>query len=230
MKLECMTRCLLFLLLTFTLGFSQDNSNVNTDELVVEYRAFNDNIRQKYNSEDFQYIEPEQIKNTFPEDKPSTSISSSFLSFLFKTIGIIAVLIALFFIIKAIIEGKINMSFGESGTKKIKTLDIENIDVETQSTNLSTLLRRAVDHKEYRLAVRYYYLIALQKMGDKHIIKLHKDKTNTDYLYEIKNTTQQQNFAHIAYLYDYIWYGEFPVDDTKFLAVEQSFKTHLNSI
>ena len=53
-------------------------------------------------------------------------------------------------------------------------------------------------------------------MSEKGIIEWDIEKTNSDYLYEIKNETRRDEFAYLSYLYNYIWYGEFELDEATF--------------
>jgi len=47
-------------------------------------------------------------------------------------------------------------------------------------------------------------------------IEWHFDKTNNDYLNEIKDSQTKSLFKRVSYIYDYVWYGEFPIDETGF--------------
>ena len=86
-------------------------------------------------------------------------------------------------------------------------------------------------HKEdYRLAIRYYYLWLLKKLAAREIIDWHPDKTNTDYVYEIKDGALRKDFEYLSYVYDYSWYGEFTVDATAFGKAEKAFIKTINTL
>lgn len=55
------------------------------------------------------------------------------------------------------------------------------------------------------------------------MIDWHYDKTNSDYLKEIKNDNTKQLFKRASYVYDYIWYGDFPVDEQLYQKHEQLY-------
>ena len=67
-------------------------------------------------------------------------------------------------------------------------------------------------------------------MSEKSIIDWNPEKTNSDYLYEIKNDSLKTDFQYASYLYNYIWYGEFEINDTNFLSIKKTFETTLQSI
>jgi len=58
----------------------------------------------------------------------------------------------------------------------------------------------------------------------KKVIEWDIEKTNSDYLYEIKNEKLRNDFAYLSYLYNYIWYGEFELEEETFTKAIQSFE------
>ena len=51
-----------------------------------------------------------------------------------------------------------------------------------------------VERKDYKLAVRYLFLKSLKLLSEKEIIELRNNKTNHQYLSEIKNSKFQKHF------------------------------------
>ena len=92
-----------------------------------------------------------------------------------------------------------------------------------KNEDIQELIRRALAEKNYRLAIRYYYLFTLQLLTDKDLIDWQLQKTNDDYLKELKSTDLQEPFRTITRLYDYIWYGNFDLDETKYFKAERVF-------
>jgi hypothetical protein len=70
----------------------------------------------------------------------------------------------------------------------------------------------------------------LKKLSERNIIEWHVDKTNTDYLYEIQSKELKDNFQYLSYLYNYIWYGEFEMNDTTFNQAQKAFEKTLQSM
>lgn len=87
--------------------------------------------------------------------------------------------------------------------------DISNIDFEDP-------IRKAINEGLYRKATRLLYLKALREMQDRAMIRWRREKTNRDYLRELKIQELRPQFQHITYLFEYIWYGEVPVDKDHF--------------
>ena len=101
--------------------------------------------------------------------------------------------------------------------KHRKLNDTEDITAENiEKTDIDYLIEQAENEGDYRLATRYHYLLVLKTLSLKNHIEVEDDKTNTDYLNEIHNTSFRKQFEYILYLYNYIWYGEFPLNVEKY--------------
>ncbi len=92
-----------------------------------------------------------------------------------------------------------------------------------KNEDLPSLIKKAIQNGEFRLAVRYYYLNELRKLDELHFIKYEYQKTNKDYSEEIKDKTLRKHFFEITKLYEFIWYGSFQVSETDFKLVEKGF-------
>lgn len=117
-------------------------------------------------------------------------------------------------------EGFFQRSYAKSAVKVV-TDDAENLSHKTDYTKLIT---QAVSSKNYRLAIRYYYLQALQKLTAKGAIDFSPDKTNYEYVQELTGKPYKKEFATLTLHYEYAWYGEFDINQNIFESIEQKFK------
>lgn len=92
-----------------------------------------------------------------------------------------------------------------------------------KNEDIQQLIEKALGQKDYRLAVRYQYLYMLQLMSEKEFIVWELQKTNDDYKLELQKQELVQPFATSTRLYNYFWYGEFPIDETKYKKAEAKF-------
>jgi len=231
----------LFVLIFTSISFGQ----VDNDSLIlfekdtvhyeksIEYaqkRAFTENIKEKYNDKEFQYTE-EEIEETEPE-KPSAGESAFVGAFLFFISTIFPFLlggIIIFIILKTLLGTETNFwNFKKSKKIVAKKLIYEDEDI--HETDIDGLLQNAIQNKEYRLAIRYYYLSVLKTLSDKKLIDYHKDKTNSEYLFEIENTATRTDFSYLSYVYSYVWYGDFPIDETNFKLAESKYQSFKNTL
>lgn len=202
-----------------------------TTEISTE-RNFNTNLKEKYNDKDFTYKE-EKTKKKDPQIETSNRSGSVFLAFFgFFMSSIFPFLLGgfvIFVILKSVLG--FDTQFWKP-TNKAKTSSDKLIyeDEDIHELNLEALLQQAIANKDFRLAIRYYYLTTLKGLSNKQIIDYHKDKTNSEYLFEIENPQTRTDFSYLSYVYAYVWYGEFPVDENSFEKAQKKYQSFLNSI
>jgi len=91
----------------------------------------------------------------------------------------------------------------------------ENIFV----TNFDDQVNKALSSHNYRLATRLLFLRVLRSMSEKSIISYVHDKTNMDYLFELGNSKYAKDFMQASRVYEYVWYGNFTLQQTQFLQI-----------
>ncbi|SOD20221.1 DUF4129 domain-containing protein [Pedobacter xixiisoli] len=97
---------------------------------------------------------------------------------------------------------------------------LENIHEISFEDEISNTLQKG----NYRLAVRLLYLQTLKHLSDREIIDWQPNKTNVAYVREMQGEKGEEAFANLTYQFEYIWYGDFPVDRTAFAQIQQSFQ------
>jgi hypothetical protein len=114
-----------------------------------------------------------------------------------------------------------NSSFLSRNRKNI-TSDITVVEEENVN-DPGSLLRNAIRNGNYRLAVRYLYLQSLQRLSEKKFIEINSNKTNYEYVMEVRRHKFANEFASLTLQYEYVWYGEYPVDERLFEQIQGSF-------
>lgn len=92
-----------------------------------------------------------------------------------------------------------------------------------KNQDLNKLISDAIKSEDYRLAVRYYYLKSLKLLEQKELIKWEDQKTNYEYLKELKDSRFKPSFEKFTFWYDYVWYGDFSIDSIEFESISKSF-------
>jgi hypothetical protein len=119
--------------------------------------------------------------------------------------------------------------FLTEGAFRKKTTSLKNTSPEveeeviTSESDFERLIRLALQSSNYRLAVRYQYLQTLHKLAAKNLIELAADKTNNNYVREITNKNYQNDFAALTLNYEYVWYGEFAIEENIYRRLETGF-------
>ena len=113
-----------------------------------------------------------------------------------------------------------NSSFFSRNRKNISA----DIQIATEDNNdPDVVLRNAVRNGNYRLAVRYLYLQALHRLSERKFIEINSNKTNYEYVNEIRKHKFANEFASLTLQYEYVWYGEYPLDEKLFKQIEEGF-------
>lgn len=97
---------------------------------------------------------------------------------------------------------------------------LENI----HEINFDSEIEKAISQHNYRLAVRLLYLKCLKQLSDAGQIRWQIDKTNSAYVYELIDPSQQQAFLLLTRQFEYVWYGGFTIDGTAFQNINQLFQ------
>jgi len=144
----------------------------------------------------------EQLRNLRYSDAYSTSLDVFYYAL---------ILFALIIIVWGILKGDKGFLFFRKSVKNEINLIEQKEDI--NQLNFDRLIINAIENKNYKLAVRYLFLKSLKLLSDNDIIDYKKEKTNYQYLAEIKDMQLASTFSKAAYRFDWIWYGDFPIDE-----------------
>jgi hypothetical protein len=117
--------------------------------------------------------------------------------------------------------------------KKINVFADEKQDEETEDIfeiNYRDRIDKAVQEGNYRLAVRLMFLQMLKTMSGRNIIQYKQDRTNFDYLLQLRDTKHYHDFFRLTRNYEYTWYGNFPVNDEAWQLIKNDFEKFNNTI
>ena len=215
--------------------------SLTVDRNTIEPTRFPENFKDDYKGEEYIYERTvdtegwftkfkrwlsELIKNWF--DVQSDTSASEITQLLINLFYIFIIIAVIYIIVRAIMNGEGRWVFGKSSDKKV--IPVEDLEQNIHSVDFKKEIAKHAAAGDFRLAIRYYYLFILKKLTDSGSIEYDVEKTNADYLNELSFSAYQDDFGHTSYLYNYIWYGEFPVDATGFEKAKVPFERLLNQI
>jgi hypothetical protein len=116
------------------------------------------------------------------------------------------------------------------GSSKKNKMNFEEVPENIHEINFDKLIQEAISKQQYRLAVRLSYLRLLKELTIKNLIAWSPEKTNHEYLSEIKENKVRDQFAHNSLMYEYIWYGDFEINQDNFNKVSSGFQTFTDQI
>lgn len=144
----------------------------------------------------------------------------------YRWIIVIVIACALVALLLYLMKGR---GFSFSFKKKENTV-VELTEEELDFDTYEEQIREAIAGNRLRLAVRLLYLQTLRLLADKQIISFSKEKTNAAYLRAMSRTTWYQAFANLTLDYEYIWYGEVPVNEAQFNVIHRHFSQFMNEL
>lgn len=112
--------------------------------------------------------------------------------------------------------------FGKSSGQL--TPEFAELDEDIHAMDFDQLVTQALQQQNYRQALRLLYLETLKFLSEKGHIEWQADKTNLDYRLELAGTRWQGAFDELTLHYEYVWYGDFPLDQVGFERLQQVFQ------
>ncbi|MCC5945032.1 MAG: hypothetical protein JJT94_08850 [Bernardetiaceae bacterium] len=102
----------------------------------------------------------------------------------------------------------------------LKQENIDTIDFEDLQQQLAEALAQA----NYRLAIRFYFLIAFKHLCEQGHLQWQKNKTNSDYTYELYNTDMYADFRRLVFYFEKAFYADRFFTKADFHEAEPIFK------
>lgn len=126
----------------------------------------------------------------------------------------------IFFAITRLLQMDMGQVFSR---KRAASIAFEDLAEDIEGMDFDTLIAEATAARAYRRAVRLLYLKTLKALTTENLIDWQRDKTNHEYIDELQRPDLRAAFAELTYLFEYIWYGDFSVDEHGFERVRQRF-------
>ncbi|MCC7244632.1 MAG: DUF4129 domain-containing protein [Saprospiraceae bacterium] len=102
-------------------------------------------------------------------------------------------------------------------------INAENLDAYLHETDLDVFLREALQAQDFKLAIRIRYLQAIKHLTDRGQIQWAKEKTNREYVREMRPQPKGEAFRQATQVYERAWYGNRPLRATEFAVIEPLF-------
>lgn len=233
-----------FLCFTITLFSQEKITGIRIDSSQVIQKKFDQKVLESFKTQDdFNYSIAPNEANVFERIWAWLGrVVKRILSFIFDDIGpavgVLAAIVKaipwivlgllLFFILKFFL--KVNTRNATDVLETIPSIQLTNDEELINNMQLNELIAQAIQVKDYRLAVRFHYLLILQKLTDKELIVWQQEKTNEDFIREVAKLKIASDFIEITQLYDFVWYGNFEINEPEFLKATTLFNTLKNKI
>lgn len=134
-------------------------------------------------------------------------------------------LMALFFI--GFISYKVLFKNGIFSRKK-NELNPDETEESTQElveiSKYDSLIAAAENTGDFNLSTRYLFLKTLKLLSDKELIHFSPDKTNHEYLLEMKSNNYYDEFESLTRSYEYAWYGKILIEANAYQHLKEQYQ------
>jgi hypothetical protein len=108
---------------------------------------------------------------------------------------------------------------------KSTSFNFNDVTEDLNAINFDLKISEALQQFDYRLAIRWRYLKMLFILDKKQMIAFAPFKTNIDYGNELKGKNYHPGFMKLSRIYEYVWYGQFTLNDNDYGNNAQEFET-----
>ncbi len=145
---------------------------------------------------------------------------------IFQVLAVLFALIMLSYGIYWMMQTPRNRILARDGTE----ITLANLEEYIHETDLERFLRQALAASDWPLAVRLYFLQTIKSLSENQAIVWSKEKTNRDYLREMRGHRLGAPFRDVTRQYEQVWYGNQPITRADFEQLEPAFKSLLGGI
>jgi len=227
----------------------QEQGSIETNETISEEVEKTADTRTslwsdeqwKKAKEGIDYKKPEEEKEEEEEEKEEKEETSNdnstnigeWLKTLFTSPA--GKIVAISVIIGLLVFLLVRLLLNRTSDKKVNAIPTDvylwqNEDDIPEETDMERHLREALESGNYKIAVRILYLIVIRQLHENNFIKWKKDKTNRDYLNEMRQRDDYRNFREVTHIYEVVWYGDYDLSTAEFEKIQSVFSAYKNRI
>ncbi len=215
-------------------SYAFDTITVSSDNFAEKFQS----IQKKYNGSEFEYDErkiadlsffdrlQKWLSDFFNSLLPDVNVGNVYNVILYTFIGLAVV--AILFTLYRLIFGK-NSVFQREKREK-EDSEIAFVEQNLETIDIIHYIQQAEKNEQWNLAVRYLHLQNIQRLAHKNIVEWNYRKTNHDFLTEIKDSAIKAGFNETTTLFNYIWFGDFKINQADYERFKTDFIHFKNQI
>ncbi len=101
--------------------------------------------------------------------------------------------------------------------------DVTPVEEDIRGMDIEALIREAEAKNDLRRAIRLHYLLVLRKLVDGGVLVWSPERTDQEYLKQLKDPEVRSRFAQAAGIFQWVWYGHAEVDATEYVRLKRPF-------
>lgn len=183
-------------------------------------------LKKKIKIKDYQPKKKKDDKKKDDKKKNSFEISEQWRLIIKWLIFGILIGLLVFLVLKVL---GIN-PFNRKTDKNKIDITLEELEENLDTAAIDPHLYEAIKSKNFKLAIRLYYLMIIQKLALKEKIIWKKHKTNKHYLNEIRNKEEYEPLKKLTLTYEKSWFGEDEITEEQYNYLNKDFVNFLQNI
>lgn len=149
-------------------------------------------------------------------------------------LGQIILIVSVMGLLALIVFVLVKLGFLDTNTKIAQATQgpvlLNQIEDNLHESDLEKALRLALDAKDYRMAIRLYYLSIIKELSMRNWIKWKRDKTNGQYVSEMMEKPEGNTFRQLTIAFERTWYGDEDIALKHFELLSPQFQNFINSL
>ena len=207
--------------------FAQENSNASG----INRKKW-EKIAERYDynkeKEEPKIKEPKKKEEKKLESNKSVNLSTSLKEIIKYALFAVVILILIFIGYKLLRNGKF---WSNKKIEQPKVYTLDNLEENLNEADINSFLDEALKNNDFRLSVRLMYLNIIKELSQNGFIEWKRDKTNGDYLRELRRNKLYRDFKKCTLAYEFIWFNEQQgFDRIQFDEVRPDFEKLLGNI
>jgi hypothetical protein len=181
-------------------------------------------LKKKLKIKEYQPVKKKEKKPS--KNLPQLNISPTWSLIIKWTLFAIIIGALLFLVLRVL---GIN-PFNRKADKNKILISLEELEENLDTASIDPHLYAAIKAKDFKLAIRLYYLMIIQKLALKEKIIWKKYKTNKHYLNEMRSKDAYPEFKKLTLIYEKCWFGEDELSETGYNTINSDFVNFLQNI
>jgi hypothetical protein len=192
-------------------------SRFSHDEIQV--RTVSDSTIQRLKrDDDFWYADLAPEKNQGNQRDNGPVLVPGWLKTLVWTVIIISMIaVVIWFLLSS------NIRFFRKPSAIVSSDEEETFTEDIFAVDFEREIKKAVESKNYRQAIRMFYLRTLRDLSHLSLIDYKHERTNSEYLAQLAGTNYYRPFFQLTRDFEYVWYGQFDLSFEAFQQVKDDF-------
>jgi len=216
-------RLLLLLCFGFVVG-----TRVQAQDMTVRQRPISETQWKKAAADlDYSKDVPKPKKERpIPKAPTPGGIDAGFWGNIAQVLAILLAVLAIGYGIYRMMQEPRNRRIARDGAE----ITEENLEAYLHETDLERFLREALARGDFPQALRIYYLQVIKSLSESGLILWSREKTNRDYLREMRTNPLSLDFQHVTHTFERVWYGNTALNQEEFTQLEPAFKALIAQI